>query len=165
MEFLASDFKRKGRKKKNKNSISICLYIYGAISTPNLRMLPAEQRGWGREVAGLVLGGVFSSMGCSTPKRRFLPRKADSRARGDLVVVKKPREAPASCVWEGGRKAQRGREHPTGSSRGFYSPITFGTVSDASGKSPANLSPGWEACPCASPHGWVSSPGGGRAGV
>ena len=82
MEFLASDFKRKGRKKKRN------IYVYIAIATPNLWMLPVEQRGLGREAVGLLPWGLGSSVGMlspkmllSAPKRCFLPCKADSRAK------------------------------------------------------------------------------------
>lgn len=85
MEFLASDFKRKGRKKIN-------IYMYVAIPTPNLRVLPAENP---------PRGGSAPWWGCSAPKSCFLPRKADSKAQGGLVVVKEPSEVPASYVWGG----------------------------------------------------------------
>lgn len=155
MEFLASDFKRKGREKK------LYIFIYVAIPMPNLR---SSVVGAGR-LRGWSLGGSAPRWGCSAPKRCFLPREADSKAEGGLGVVKKPCKAPTSRAWGGGRKARQGREPPVGSGHGFCSLITFGAVSDASGKSPVNISPGWEGCPRAGPRGWVSWPGGGRAGV
>lgn len=112
-----------------------------------------------------VLGGFCFLMGMLSPKMCFLPWKIDCKAKRGLIVAKKPHKAPASHVWEGIGKLipasrawewdRRAQRDPSGSNRGFCSLITYESISDTSGKSPVNVSLGWEDCPHASPHRWV----------